>query len=67
MGEFIDTSIGVLVIIVFLYLMYVRLQIKFPGIGEAIGDFFPFMKNRSNPIEKVEKIKQTWSEQRTKL
>lgn len=67
MGEFVDTSIGILVILAFVYLMYVRLKIKFPGMSEALGDFFPFMKNRPSPIEKVEKLKQTWSEQRTKL
>lgn len=67
MGEFVDTSIGILVVLAFVYLMYVRLKLKFPGIGTAAEEFFPFMKNRPNPIEKVGKLKQTWSQQRTKL
>ena len=68
MGVFIDTSIGILVIIVFLYLIYIRLARKFPSLGEGMSEYFPFMKsNKPESLEPKEMMKQTWSEQRGKL
>ena len=68
MGAFLDTTIGILVIIVFVHLMYERLKKKFPGMSSGMGEFFPFMKTaKPKPLEPKEVMKQTWSEHRTQI
>lgn len=69
MGGFIDTTVAVLVLVVFLYLIYMRLRAKFPGMGSGMDEYFPFMRNKPKGLEKEGLLKQTqtWSEQRTKL
>lgn len=69
MVDFVDSIIGILVIVIFFYLILTRMMKRNPRMREILGEFFPYLK-QEEPVTSIDPLgetRQVWQEKRTIL